>query len=89
MAYRHSMIGHQGALKNPAASKKERAFVEGLAKQATKEALAENLARLKRDVNGIGGMSLEHYKRMPKKELVTLTVIYHLHQFNLETDNYD
>lgn len=89
MAYRHGMFGHQGGLKNPAASKAEIVRVEALAKKSSKADLVDSLARAKRDVNGIGGMAPEYYARMTKKELVSLCVIYHMHGFNLDTDNYD
>jgi len=89
MAYRHGMFGHQGGLKNPAASKAETARVEALAKKASKADLVDSLAKAKRDVNGIGGMAPEYYARLTKKELVSLCVIYLVHAFNFQTDNYD
>lgn len=86
-AYRPGLFGiHQGGLKNPAASKTEREVVAQVVKTLSKPELVRHLA-------GTHGKEasdwLPHYERKTRKELESLSVIKHMHAFNVTTDNYD
>ena len=84
MAYRPGLYGmHQGGLKNPAASKSERAIVERLVKKMTKAELAKHLSTLTKH------HPVYYEKNYTRKELAMHAVIEHMHTFNMATDNYD
>ena len=70
MTYRHSMFGHQGGLKNPAASKAERLVAERAAKAMTKEDLARHLSQVEERITNQPQMDYEFYIRKTKKELM-------------------
>jgi hypothetical protein len=83
-AYRPGLYGiHQGGLKNPAASKAERAVAEQLVKTMSKAELVRHLA-------SITDLSPEYWdKNHTRKELAATAVERHVHAFNVQTDNYD
>ena len=83
-AYRPGLFEiHQGGLKDPAASKAERAVAERLVKQMSKAELAQHLST-------VTGHHPSYYeKNHTRKELQSLAVIRHVHAFNMKTDNYD
>lgn len=90
MTYRPGLYGmHEGGLKNPSASKAERVVAERAAKLMTKEELARHLSQVDPSVTGGSRMDYEFYVRKTKKELARLAILYHVHAFNLRTDNYD
>ncbi len=83
-AYRPGLFGiHSGGLKDPAASKAERAIVVDLVKKMRKDELARHLSTI------TGHAPVYYEKNHTRKELASLAVTHHMHAFNVATDNYD
>ena len=89
MAYNPGLFGmHNGSLRDCAAAKAEHELVTRVAAKLSKAELVALLASLS-PWQGVGGHHPEFYEyNHTAKSLRALAVTYHMHAFNLASDNY-